>query len=125
VGATSPTLDLRFVEVPAQVTEDEEVLVTVELLSLAGSLGDVRVEVWLPGLAPLTFSAEPTPGLPFQRWQIPWRPRLPLREPVEPQPMRLRAICYRDRAEAGHAEVEVTVQPRPGKYESAVASLLP
>ncbi|HEY64522.1 MAG TPA: PglZ domain-containing protein [Caldilineae bacterium] len=125
VGAVAPTLDLRFVDVPAQVTEDEEVLVTIELLTSAGAPGEVRVEVWIPNQPPVIFSAEPQAGLPFQRWQIPWRPTLPPREPVEPQTARLRAIVYCNQTEAAHAEAEVTIRPRPGKYESAVAALLP
>jgi hypothetical protein len=125
VGVAAPLLVLRFMEVPEQVTEDAEMLVAVELQALVGVPGDVRVEVWLPGRAPLTFAAEPQAGLPFQRWQIPWRPTLPSKEPVEAQTVRLRAICYRDRAEVSHAEAEVIIHPRPGKYESAVASLLP
>ena len=125
VGAMAPSLDLRFVGVPDQVTEDEEVMVTVELLTPVMVAGEVRVEVWIPDRPPLSFSAEPQAGLPFQRWQVPWRPTLPPREPVEPQVVWLRAVCYRDGSEVAHAEVEVTIQPRRGKYESAVASLLP
>jgi len=125
VGIAAPALELRFVNVPAQVTEDEETLVTVELRVPTGSPGDVQVEVWLSGESRLTFAAEWQAGQPFQQWQVPWQPTLPPREPVEPQMVRLRAICYRDRAVVAHAEAEVMIQPRRGKYESAVASLLP
>jgi len=125
VGVEQPALVVRFVEIPAQVVEDQEVLVTVEVMARQGIAAGVRVKVWLQGESPLEFAADLAAGRPFQRWQVSWYPTLPPREPVEPQIVRLRAICFLDRTEIGHAEVEVTIEPRPGKYESAVAALLP
>jgi len=125
VGPVTPQFDLRFVGVPETVTEDEEVMVTLELRTPAGVAGEVRVEVWLPDQPPLSFSAQPQAGLPFQQWQVTWRPTLPPREPVEPETVYLRAMGYRDDREVAHDEAGVTVQPRRGKYESAAAALLP
>ncbi len=125
VGPARPRFGLRFVGVPAVVTEDEAVMVTLELRTPAGIAGEVHVEVWLPGRPPLSFAAQPQPGLPFQQWQVTWRPTLPPREPVEPETVYLRAVGYHDDREVAHAEAEVTVQPRRGKYESAAAALLP
>lgn len=124
-GTAAPTFGLRFVDVPGEVTEDEDLLVTIELRAQGRLPAGVGVEVWLPGMARQAFAVDAAAGLPFHRRQIAWKPTLPAREPAEEQTMRLRAICTVDRTEAAHAEAEVTVQPRRGKYESAVAALLP
>lgn len=125
VGQAVPSLALRFVDLPGEVTEDEELLVTVELRTRGPLSTAARVEVWLPGMPLRAFAVDAAVGVPFHRWQIAWKPTLPAREPAEAQTMRLRAICSLDRKEAASAEADVVVRPRRGKYESAVAALLP
>ena len=124
-GVAAPSFELRFVDAPGEVTEDEDLVLTVELRAQGRLPAGVGVEIWLPGMTCQVFAVDAAAALPFHRWQIAWKPTLPAREPAEAQTMRLWAMCTVDRTEVAHAETEITVEPRRGKYESAVAALLP
>jgi len=125
VGEVAPALALSLLDLPNEILEDEEVVVIIELVAGESLVDDLDVRVYLPGQATLRFRFGADPTLPFRRWEVRWKPTLPAQEPVEPTTMTLRAICSRADKELAHTEEEVLVRPRPGKYESAAAVLLP
>lgn len=124
VGAPSIAPRIAFLDPPTGVTEDSQILITIEL-GAAGLPTGAQLEILLPESPVQAFPAEIQPGQTFRRWQIAWKPALPAREPAEPQTVVLRATCRREGADVCDAQVQVTISPRPGKYESAAAALLP
>lgn len=124
VGAPPAAARIALLDPPAEVTEDHQVLISVELGS-AGLPAGAQLEIWLPDQPVQVFPAEIQPGQTFRRWQIAWTPSLPAREPAMPQTVLLRAVCRREGADVCHTQAQITILPRPGKYESAVAALLP
>ena len=117
---------VRFVALPERVTEDEELSVAVEVRQPAWSgQGELRLEVWLPGLEAVSMSLGEQPGIAVWRREVAWKPELPGKEPVEARTVQLRAKVYREGLEIGDCAAQVVVTPRRGKYESAAAALLP